>query len=163
MIGTKYSLAKGLGTQYRDVSENEVFHFVVLSVRGSRAVKSRRVVSQSVWCRANPTPRQNEPQGEVPDPKGKRICSCPNSPTPRHPLGSLDRSLQGKRRSNEITWHARRCVRKRVRAARGYGGPRECKSGVPLFRINLLYPPSFVNQSGCPREQVWALPSPPVF
>ena len=33
-IGTKYSLAKGLGTQYRDVSENEVFHFMVLSVRG---------------------------------------------------------------------------------------------------------------------------------
>ena len=28
------SLTKGLGTQYRDVSENEVFHFVVLSVRG---------------------------------------------------------------------------------------------------------------------------------
>ena len=41
-IGTKYSLAKGLGTQYRDVSENEVFHFMVLSVRGSRAVKPRR-------------------------------------------------------------------------------------------------------------------------
>ena len=38
-IGTKYSLAKGLGTQYRDVSENEGFHFMVLSVRGSRAVK----------------------------------------------------------------------------------------------------------------------------
>ena len=33
-IGTKYSLPKGLGTQYRDVSENEVFHFAVLSVRG---------------------------------------------------------------------------------------------------------------------------------
>ena len=42
-IGTKYSLAKGLGTQYRDVSQNEVFHFVVLSVRGSRAVKPRLV------------------------------------------------------------------------------------------------------------------------
>ena len=42
-IGTKYSLAKGLGTQYRDVSENEGFHFMVLSVRGSRAVKPRRV------------------------------------------------------------------------------------------------------------------------
>ena len=37
-IGTKYSLAKGLGTPYRDVSENEGFHFMVLSVRGSRAV-----------------------------------------------------------------------------------------------------------------------------
>ena len=42
-IGTKYSLAKGLGTQYRDVSENEGFHFMVLSIRGSRAVKPRRV------------------------------------------------------------------------------------------------------------------------
>ena len=42
-IGTKYSLAKGLGTQYRDVSENEGFHFMVLSVRGSRAVKQGRV------------------------------------------------------------------------------------------------------------------------
>ena len=42
-IGTKCSLAKGLGTQHRDVSENEVFHFIVLSVRGSRAVKPRRV------------------------------------------------------------------------------------------------------------------------
>ena len=42
-IGTKCSLAKGLGTQYRDVSENEGFHFMVLSVRGSRAVKPRRV------------------------------------------------------------------------------------------------------------------------
>ena len=41
-IGTKYSLAKGLGTQCRDVSENEGFHFMVLSVRGSRAVKPRR-------------------------------------------------------------------------------------------------------------------------
>ena len=28
-IGTKYSLAKGLGTQFRDVSESEVFHFAV--------------------------------------------------------------------------------------------------------------------------------------
>ena len=27
---------KGMGTQYRDVSENEVFRFVVLSVRGLR-------------------------------------------------------------------------------------------------------------------------------
>ena len=44
-IGTKYSLAKGLGTQYRDVPENEGFHVMVLSVRGSRAVKQRRV-----WC-----------------------------------------------------------------------------------------------------------------
>ena len=41
-IGTKYYLVKGLGTQYRDVSENEVIHFMVLSVRGSRAVKPRR-------------------------------------------------------------------------------------------------------------------------
>ena len=33
---------KGLGTQYRDVSENEVFRFV-LTFRGSRAVEPRRV------------------------------------------------------------------------------------------------------------------------
>ena len=33
-IGTKYSLEKGLGTQYRDVSQNEVFHFVVLVIVG---------------------------------------------------------------------------------------------------------------------------------
>ena len=46
-IGTKCSLAKGLGTQYRDVLENEVFHFMVLSVRGSRAVKPRRVSCRS--------------------------------------------------------------------------------------------------------------------
>ena len=37
---------KGLGTQYRDVSENEVFHFAVLSVRGSRALKPPRVSLQ---------------------------------------------------------------------------------------------------------------------
>ena len=49
-IGTKYRQVrewsfsrKDLGTQYCDVLENEVFHFVVLSVRGSRAVKPRRV------------------------------------------------------------------------------------------------------------------------
>ena len=35
---------KGLGTQDRDVSDNEDFHFMVLSVRGSRAVKPRRVL-----------------------------------------------------------------------------------------------------------------------
>ena len=49
-IGTKCSLAKGLGTQYRDVSENEVFHFMVLSVRGSRAVKPRRVCCSDSFC-----------------------------------------------------------------------------------------------------------------
>ena len=37
--------------------------------------------------------RQNEPQDEVPDSQGKRIRSRPNSPTPRHALGTLDRSL----------------------------------------------------------------------
>ena len=40
-IGTEYSLAKGLGTQDRDVSDSEDVHFMVLSVRGSRAVKLR--------------------------------------------------------------------------------------------------------------------------
>ena len=43
-IGTEYSLAKGLGTQDRDVSDSEDFHFLVLSVRGSREhLKPRRV------------------------------------------------------------------------------------------------------------------------
>ena len=42
-IGTEYSLAKGLGTQDRDVSDSEDFHFMLLSVRRSRAVKPRRV------------------------------------------------------------------------------------------------------------------------
>ena len=37
----------------------------------------------------------------------------------------LDRSLQGKLRTKEIVWHARRCVRKRVLAARGCCGPQE--------------------------------------
>ena len=44
---------------------------------------------------------------------------------PLHAFGSLDQSLQGKQRANEITLHARRCVRERERAARGFRGPRE--------------------------------------
>ena len=47
-IGTEYSLAKGLGTQDRDVSDSEDFHFLVLSVRGSRAVKLRRVMCRTI-------------------------------------------------------------------------------------------------------------------
>ena len=43
----KYSLVKGLGTQYRDVSENEVLHFMVLSVLVPEL--SNRGVSGVVW------------------------------------------------------------------------------------------------------------------
>ena len=49
----EYSLVKGLGTQYRDVSENEVIHFMVLSVRGSRALKTAACpVVECLYCRA---------------------------------------------------------------------------------------------------------------
>jgi hypothetical protein len=64
---------------------------------------------------ANPTPGRENLRARCQTSTGKRICSCPNCPPPLQAIGSAVPESAGYKASGVKVWHARWCVRERVR------------------------------------------------